>query len=75
MKKIYKVPVTWEMMGYLKVLADTQEEALELAEKEIVSGHLPQNGEYVEDSYSIDSDILNMLEDDPNAELAFIPAE
>ena len=75
MKKIYKIPVTWEMMGYLNVLADTQEEALELAEKEINSEHLPQNGEYLEDSYSVDTDIMNMLKDDPDAELAFIPAE
>lgn len=68
-KMIYKVPVTWEMMGYLNVLADTQEEAFNLADKQVEAENLPENGEYVEDTYSIDSDILSLLYEDSDAVL------
>lgn len=68
-KMIYKVPVTWEMMGYINVLADTQKEAFDLADEQVESENLPQSGEYIEDSYSIDSDILSMLDEDSDAVL------
>lgn len=53
-KKNYKVPCVWTMMGYLKVKAATPKEAWKAAEKEGVNCPLPDNGEYLEDSFHLD---------------------
>jgi len=50
-KKIYKIPVSWEMFGYVEVNADSLEKAIEIAESE--SSALP-NGNYLENSFKID---------------------
>lgn len=61
----WKVPVVWEMMGYLKIPkseAPTEKEALEMAEKMIDSCELPDDGEYLDDSMEIDSDVRDDIE-------------
>ena len=63
-KTIYKVPVVWQMMGYLSITASNQKEAIDLAEKEGRICPLPANGEYLEDSFQIDDDILSYIDDE-----------
>lgn len=53
MKK-YKVPVVWQMYGYVTMEADSIDEAV----KKVENGHgdqpLPVDGDYVEGSFEID---------------------
>lgn len=59
MKK-FKIPVSWEMYGYVEVEAKTAEKALEKAltiENELTGFPLPDNGEYIDDSFKIDEDM------------------
>lgn len=63
-KKIYKIPVVWSMMGYLSITASNEQEAIALAEKEVRTCSLPKNGEYLDDSFEIDQDVLKDLGDD-----------
>lgn len=61
----WKVPVVWEMMGYLKIPkteAPTEKEALVMAEKMIGSCEVPEDGEYLDDSMEIDSDVRDDIE-------------
>lgn len=55
-KKLYKIPVTWTMVGYIEVMASSPEEAIRLAEEEGVNCPLPDNGEYLEDSFEINEE-------------------
>ena len=52
MKK-YKIPVSWQMYGYVTVEAETAQYAAEIAESDMGIG-LPDNGEYVEASWEVD---------------------
>ena len=65
MKKItyYKIPVSWEMSGYLTIPASNEKEAIDMAEMEADNCKLP-DGEYVNDSFVIDDDCLFHLEDE-----------
>lgn len=61
----WKVPVVWEMMGYLRIPkseAPTEKEALVMAEKMIGSCEVPEDGEYLDDSMEIDSDVRDDIE-------------
>jgi hypothetical protein len=51
--KSFKVPVSWQMYGYVTVEADTLQHAAEIAESDMGIG-LPDNGEYVEGSWEVD---------------------
>lgn len=53
--KQYRVPVFWEMYGSLIVEANSEEEALAVAEKEAETCALPE-GNYVDESFKIDYD-------------------
>lgn len=53
-KEMWKIPCVWQMMGYLEVEADTPEEAWKTAEKEEMNCPLPDNGQYLEDSFELD---------------------
>ena len=44
--KRFKVPVSWQMYGYVTVEADTLQHAAEIAESDMGIG-LPENREYV----------------------------
>jgi len=59
MSKIWKIPVTWEMYGVMNVLADSLEEAKELALSDESS--LPK-GDYVDGSCHIDDEsVINEM--------------
>lgn len=51
----YKIPVSWEMYGYITVQANTLEDAIEMAE----NFPLP-DGSYIEDSFKIDIEALTV---------------
>jgi len=48
----YKVPVVWQMYGYVEVEADSLAEAIHEAE----DAPLPDNGEYIEGSFEVDAE-------------------
>ena len=58
MERVYKVPVVWEMYGHLTICANSEEEALEYAIKNIDEEDLPYDGEYVLESFKVDTDGL-----------------
>lgn len=52
--KTYRIPCSWEMYGYAEVHATSLKEAIDQAEN-----HLPlPNGNYVNDSFSADREVL-----------------
>lgn len=57
--KTFKIPVSWEMYGYIEIEADSAEEAIEIfdqKESSMTSYNLP-NGFYVDDSFQREEDI------------------
>lgn len=55
--KTFKIPVTWEEYGYVEIEANSIEEALEYANKNIDELPLPDDNHYVDGSYVIEQDI------------------
>lgn len=53
-KPIYKVPVYWEMYGFMEVEANSPEEAWQKAEEEKDDCGLPHPANYVDESFHID---------------------
>jgi hypothetical protein len=53
----YKVPVSWQMYGYVEVESETRQGAAEIAEKDPTIG-LPENGSYVEASWEVDWEVI-----------------
>ncbi len=51
-KKVYEVPVTWMMSGTYHVRASSPEAAKEA----VFDAPLPKDGDYVDDSFSVDED-------------------
>lgn len=56
-KKGYLIPVTWKVSDYVRVQADSLEEAYEWAQKNSDEIPLGTEPRYVDDSYEIDGDI------------------
>ena len=53
---MYKVPVVYQMMGYVEVFAESSEAAFKQVSENINSFSLPENAEYLEDSFEVDED-------------------
>ena len=53
-KMKYTIPCSWQMYGYLKIQAESLEEAIKLAENDY---NLP-DGSYVEASFEVDYEVL-----------------
>ncbi len=51
-KNVYRVPLVWQMWGYVDVEAKTKEEAIKYALGPDCP--LPDNGSFVDDSITID---------------------
>lgn len=51
--KSWKIPVVWQEMGTITVVADTLAEAMELAKDEDGTIPLPDNGSYLDDSWEL----------------------
>ena len=54
MTKTYKIGVVWQMYGTVEVEANNLEEAIHILHSTDVP--LPDNGEYIEGSFEIDSE-------------------
>ena len=52
----WKVPVSWQMQGTVKIQADTLEDALEIAEDKKGIIPIPDNGEYINASWTVDAE-------------------
>ena len=52
--KIYKIGVVWQMYGTVEVEANNLEEAIHILHSTDVP--LPDNGEYIDGSFEIDSE-------------------
>lgn len=61
MKK-YKLPVTWEMCGYVEVEANTIEEAMKTFDETSDDIPLPNDGEYVDSSFRLTSTSVEEVE-------------
>lgn len=63
--KTWKIPVTWEVYGYVKVEAPTLDEAIEIAWDD--NGEIPlPEGDYIEGSWRVEEDyglIRNIIND------------
>ena len=59
--KTYKIPVVWQMHGYVEVEADSMSEAVNKA----YDAPLPEDGSYIEGSFEVDeSAIVDEVEDE-----------
>jgi hypothetical protein len=59
--KTYKIPVVWQMYGYVEVQAESMVEATLVA----MDAPLPDNGDYVEGSFEVDeAAIVDVVEDE-----------
>jgi hypothetical protein len=61
-KKLFKVPCSWEMYGEMEVVAENWDDAVSKAEEP--ERTLPTNGSYVEASFRIDHDMVEMNKED-----------
>ena len=52
--KIFKIPVTYKSWGLIEVEAETLADAYKYAEENINDLPLPQEPEYIDDSYEIE---------------------
>lgn len=59
--KTYKIPVTWEAYGTVRIEAESLEEAIELAKGDDIP--LP-DGCYVDGSWEVDEEMAEFLEDE-----------
>ena len=59
--KIHKIPVTWEVCGFVEVEAESMEKAIQKFDQEIADTcDLPQEAEYVDGSFHRSCDDLPM---------------
>lgn len=56
MKKIWNIPVTWEVCGVVKVEAATLAEAMRIARDDDGKLDIPKESGYVDGSWSLSSD-------------------
>ena len=55
MSKKYKIPVSWQMYGFMDIKAEDWDEAIKIAEDETTS--LP-DGDYIQGTFEVDHDII-----------------
>ena len=58
MKKKFKIPVTWEMFGFVEIEAESLEEAMDIAEGDDIE--LPDEKHYVDASWEVNRDVAEM---------------
>ena len=61
MKKTWKIPVTWQMCGYVYVDADKLEDAIESVREDHREYPLPEEATYVEDSFQLSDDDIDLI--------------
>ena len=58
--KTYKIPVFWHMIATVEVEAESLDEAMQIVE----NNPLPDNGEYLGDSFEVDADYAATLNEE-----------
>lgn len=53
--KTWRIPVVWQEMAVIEVVADTLKEAVELAKDDAGTIPIPQDGYFVDGSWEVDS--------------------
>lgn len=61
MEKTWKIPVTWQMCGYVYVDADKLEDAIESVREDHREYPLPDEATYVEDSFQLSDDDIELI--------------
>jgi len=56
MSRIYKLPVSWEVIATQEVEANSLEEAIMIAEETNLD--LPENSEYLDGSYEVNRELI-----------------
>ena len=56
--KTYKVPVVWQMYGYVEVKAESMDKAADVVSNIGYDMPLPSDADYVEGSFEVDHDGL-----------------
>jgi hypothetical protein len=70
---VYKIPVVWTMMGYMNIEAENLESA---CNKVMDAGaELPEDGNFLDDSFGIDKEGLQEQADKESADLDALPEE
>ena len=59
--KTWKIPVVWQKMGTVKVVAESLAEAIELAKDEAGTIPLPDDGCYLEGSWDVASEDVEYI--------------
>jgi len=59
-KKLYRIPVSWEMMGYIEKEAESLQDAIDYCYSNECK--LPE-GDYIDDSFIVDNGDGQILED------------
>jgi hypothetical protein len=52
----YNLPVYYEVKGYIKVEANSLDEAIKIAQRDINNFPLPEDTSYVEDSFELEEE-------------------
>ena len=52
--KTWKIPVIWQMMGFVEVEADTLEDAMEIARDDAGEIPIPDDGDFLGGSWELD---------------------
>lgn len=55
-QKTFKIPVSWEMCGFIRVDASSLEEAIKYAVEHEHEFELPDDGNYIDASFKIETD-------------------
>lgn len=59
--KTFRLPVTWEVCGFINVTAETLEDAIKDFKENKDEYELPDDGEYVEDSFQLSDENLEII--------------
>ena len=59
--KTYRLPVYWQMHGFVDVKADNIVDAVAIAKE---TARLPKDADYVDGSFEVDYDILDGMQQD-----------
>ena len=59
--KTYRLPVYWQMYGFVEVKADNIVDAVAIAKE---TARLPKDADYVDDSFEVDYGILDEMRQD-----------
>ena len=61
MKKTFKIPVTWEVCGFVNVSAETIGDAIKDFKENIDEYELPDYSDYVDGSFTLSTDETEII--------------